>query len=97
MSSVVSSLPIWQPHTLDTECTGIPFPRGWGQVKGCDCRFERVGSTDEEMGSADEGVGPADEGVGPADEGEGPISEKAGPALEELCRSTMSSYTGEWS
>ena len=36
----------------------------------------------------------AGERVGPADEGEGLVSEKAGPAPDELCRSTMSSYTG---
>ena len=43
----------------------------------------------------------AGEGVGPADEGVGLVSEEAGPAPDELCRSSMSSYTGaslpEWS
>ena len=36
----------------------------------------------------------AGEGVGPADEGVGPVSEEAGPAPDELCHSSMSSYTG---
>ena len=46
-------------------------------------------------------VGLAGEGVGPADEEVGPVSEKAGAAPDELCLSSMSSYTGarlpEWS
>ena len=61
--------------------------KGAGPDKGVWLSVERVGLIEEE-------VGLADEEVWPADEGEGPISEKAGPALDELCRSTMSSYTG---
>ena len=41
-------------------------------------------------------VGAADGVVGPVDKCAGPVSEKVGPALDELCCSTMSSYTGVW-
>ena len=56
----------------------------------------RGGASQWRGGASQWRVGPSDEGVRPADEGEEPVSEKVGAASDELCCSTMTSYTGAW-